>query len=142
MLGKASSLNDELRFIDYRITKLELLGKTMINCDFKGGDVIMETLPKNGARAIITPIYPMNRPPQPLEMVNSGDDMSEAETPQPVGFQRVYIPNELQDTGLLTIFLEVDRSTLMAMIDVTITKLKERKKQIFSESRALLEKGQ
>jgi len=139
-LTKAENLSEELRFIDYRITKLELLGETMINCDFTGADVIMETLPKNGAKAIITPIYPVGFSRRSLENIPPDEDTLTTSDPQPVGFQRVYVPSELQDSGLLTIFFEVNRSTLLAMIDTTITKLKERKRQIFAESRALIEK--
>ncbi len=139
LLDKAGDLSEELKYIDYKIVKLQLLGTTMIDCDFKKGDIILETLPNNGARPIITPLYPMTYPPKPLEMVID-DNTASAETPQPIGFQRVYVPSELKETGLLTVFMEVDRITLLAMIDTTIAKLKERKKQIFSESRALIEK--
>jgi hypothetical protein len=140
-LNKAGNLDEELKFIDYRIAKLGLFGKTMINCDIVNGDIIMETLPNNGARPIISPIYPANNCGQPLEMVHTGDNTSEAEVTQPVGFQRVYIPNELQNTGLLTIFFELDRNTLLAMIDTTIIKLKNRRKQILTESKILLKES-
>lgn len=132
VLSKVSTLNDELNYIDYRIVQLELLGKAVIDNNIKAGDLIMETLPNNGARPIINPIYP---PPQsnPLETIGE-------EPINPIGFQRMYVPTELKNSPMLTVFMEVDRTILLALVDTSITRLKQRKKQIFSQSREILKK--
>jgi hypothetical protein len=139
-LSKAGKLHNELRFIDYRIKQLESLGNVMINNNIKAGDMILETLPNNGARPIIHPIYPPQSSMRPLELISTDENAAEANTPMPIGFQRMYVPNELKDSPLLTIFLEVDRKMLLSIVDLSIAKLKERKKIIFAQSRDLLEK--
>lgn len=74
----------------------------------------------------------------PLEMIPVDDEISVATTPQPLGFQRMYVPRELKNSPLLTVFMELDRNVILAIVDTTLTKLKERKKQIFEESKTLL----
>lgn len=139
ILKKVGAYDDELRFIDYRIGQLTSLGQVMVNNDFRAGDLIMETLPRNGAKAIITPIFPNTAYPQtPLETILTDENIQEANIPQPIGFQRMYIPQELKNSPLLTIFLELDKNIILAVVDTVITKLKERKKQIFEESKTLL----
>lgn len=135
ILSKVGTYYDELRFIDYRIKQLTCMGEAMLNNNFKAGEIIIETLPNNGARPILTPIYPA---PAPLEMIPVDDEISVATTPQPLGFQRMYVPRELKNSPLLTVFMELDRNVILAIVDTTLTKLKERKKQIFEESKVLL----
>jgi len=134
ILSKVSKLNEDLNLLDYQIFQLETFGQAMINNNFHSADLIMETLPNNGVRPLITPLFPA---PQPL-MEN---DLPEGEVPQPVGFHRVYSPTELKNNPIMTIFMELDKKVVLGLVDLAILRLKEQKKHIFQESRQMLKPG-
>lgn len=139
VIKKVGTFDNELSYIDYRIKQLESLGNVMINNNIKNGDMILETLPNNGARPVLHPIYPAQTI-KPLELIQTDEDTAEAVIPNPIGFQRIYAPSELKDAPLLTIFLEIDHKMVLSIIDLSITRLKERKKEIFFLTKDLLKK--
>lgn len=134
ILSKVSKLNEDLRLLDYQIFQLETFGQAMINNNFNSADLIMETLPNNGVRPLITPLFP-------APMSQQEEMLPEGEVPQPVGFHRVYSPAELRGSPIMTIFMELDKKVVLGLVDLAILRLKEQKKQIFQESRQMLKPG-
>ena len=135
VLEKAHNLHNELDYIEYRIIQLSSLGGAMINNNFEEADLIMETLPVNGARPFVTPIYPASAYQlTPLEMVDS----IPKENPYPIGFQRAYREKELEDSPILTVFMSFDKSTILSLVDLALQKLKERRQEIYNESKIIL----
>lgn len=132
-----SGVATELELIDYDITLLTVMARTILENAYTHIDVMMETLPTNGARPIVLPLY--SNQPSPLfqNIINP-----EEEKPEPIGYQRYYQLNDLdKKEGSLNIMLELSTNVALAMIDAAIVKLKKRKAVILETSRNIIKPG-
>ena len=114
---------DELYAIDYQLKILIGLGNTVIEFGVKDVGFIIETLPNNGARPLVLPLYP--QPLNPFQAMMLEEEESKM---QPIGFKRYYQPDELSDkTGMITLHLELSQDIALAIIDTAIKRLKRQK---------------
>ena len=132
-IGTIADFASEIDMLEWDISLLTSMAHTLINFDFTAVDVIMETLPTNGARPAIQPLYPALSP-----TAFKLDDVTEA-PPQPIGFQRWYNPADITaNEGSLTVMIELDHVIALAIIDTALKRLKKRKSEIFRYSKQML----
>jgi hypothetical protein len=129
-----SGVATELELIDYDITLLSVMAKTILENSYTHIDIAMETLPTNGARPIVTPLFPMQPNPTPQNIINPEEDK-----PEPVGYQRYYRLDDLdKKEGSLNIMLELSTSVTLAMITTAIDRLKKRKAVLLRTSKGII----
>ena len=121
----------ELDLIEYNLVLLNSMAKSVIDLDVDNVDMILETLPNNGTRAIISPLYPQTAP-----AINPGEENLPI---QPIGYQRWYDPKEMDEKqGCLTVMLEMNRNIILPVIDTAILRLKKRKSEIFKHTKQIM----
>jgi hypothetical protein len=129
---KVASFASELERIDYNITMLKTMANAILEIGVEDLDVFIDTLPNSGARPTVQPLYPAK------PRITFPEFLEEDEKPpEPIGFQRFYNPNDLAEGGLL-ISMEMDKTTVLAIIDTAINRLNKKKTQIFKDSRSLI----
>jgi hypothetical protein len=122
----------ELDLIEYNIALLHAMAQSVIDLDVDNVDMILETLPNNGTRAIISPLYPQTN----LPTLNPVEDNIPI---QPIGYQRWYDPKEIDEKqGCLTVMVEMNRNIILPVIDIAVLRLKKRKSEILKTSRNLI----
>ena len=138
-INRVACFATELEMIEYSITVFETMAKAAIEFGFTKIDVIMETLPTNGARAMVKPLFPVQSPFIFPGMLGDIEDDKFKKPPQPVGYQRWYDPATLDEKeGSLLTMLEVDSGIALAMIDTGLNRLKRRKVEILNNSKNML----
>ena len=131
-----SGVATELELIDYDITLLTVMAKTIVESAYTHIDVMMETLPTNGARPIIIPLFPSQPRVFPGLVINPEEDQPK---PEPIGYQRYYQLDDLdQKEGSLNVMLELSTNVTLAMIDAGLDRLKKRKAVILKTSRGII----
>ena len=127
-----SGVATELELIDYDISLLSVMAQTILDCAYTHVDLMFETLPSNGARPIIVPLFPAPGPSFP-----SADP--EEDKPEPIGYQRYYRLDDLdKKEGSLNIQLELSTNITLAIIDTAIEKLNKRKAVLLRTSRGVI----
>jgi len=130
---KVADFASELEQIDYNITMLKTMANAILEQGVEDLEILIDTLPSNGARPTVQPLYPAKPRITFPQFLEDEDE----KIPEPVGFQRFYNPSDLTEGGLL-ISMEMDKNIVLALIDTAINRLNKKKAKIFSESRQLI----
>lgn len=130
---KVASFASELERIDYNITMLKTMANAILEIGVEDLDVFIDTLPNSGARPTVQPLYPAKPRITFPQFLEEEDEKS----PEPIGFQRYYSPSDLTEGGLF-VSMEMDKTTVLAIIDTAINRLNKKKSQIFKDSRSLI----
>ena len=132
ILTRASELDDEIYKIEYNINLIEVMAKTLIENDFEEVQLIMENLPKNGARPYIQPLFP----PKHAHPSFLTDSIIQNE-PDPVGYARWYAVEELERNPLIMIQIDLDAKTTLALLDKALIRLKQKKSDLLAQSKEM-----
>jgi hypothetical protein len=135
-MGEAAA---DLDSIDYYIEVLKGFAAAVHELEFQQVDIMLETLPKNGARPFIKPLYPVEQlmVPPGLPFGPGPDDPQKP--PQPVGFQRWYDIKQLDEKeGMCTVTLTFDHVIASAMIDTALNRLKKRRTTIIRDTNKMI----
>lgn len=127
LLNRASNYAEELDLITQRIDILSDMARYIIDNGTNSAEMIIEAHPINGAMPMIVPLY---APPKIT--------LEEPKEPQQVGFQRFYRIEDLGKEELLTVAVPLETPIIMAVIDRTINRLKNRRALILKRSRNIL----
>jgi hypothetical protein len=140
-IDKMADAAIELDAIDYSIEVLNGFALAVHDMEFKQVDVMLETLPKNGAKPFIKPLYPVEQLMVPPGLP-FGPGLDEQKPPQPVGFQRWYDIKQLNEKeGMCTVTLTFDHVIASAMIDTALNRLKRRKASIIRDTNKMIKAG-
>lgn len=138
-LNKVTELNQELTLIKNKIEYLSGLANKLMNNEFTQVEMIIETMPKNGAMPYIVPLYDKNEAGM-FDYLSQGIPMHTPHGRQ-VGYQRYYKPNELVNEDILSISVMLDIPITLAVIDKVIIRLKQKREVILRETKQILKAG-
>lgn len=129
LLARARACELELELCQKRIDFLSTMAYTLLNDgDIQYVDMILITRPKNGARPVTVPLFPIASSEHMLEYL-ANDTPIPASTKQ-IGFQRFFDPVELQDEAVLNLEIPLEAPLTMALVDVALVRLKQRKQAL------------
>lgn len=139
LLARAKTCELELELCQKRIDFLSTMAHVLLNDgDIKYVDMILVTRPKGGARPITVPLYPVASPETMIQYY--ADDTPIPEATQQIGFQRFFDPNELKDDSMLTVEVPLESNLTMALVDIAIVRLKQRKQALLIDIDQLFKK--
>jgi hypothetical protein len=132
LLNRVSGYQFELDTIQERLEILSEMASELVNNDYTEVEMILQTHPTNGSKAIVVPLFAK---PDMMNYLATDEPVRE---PYQVGFQRFYPANEVMGTNMFTISIPIETRIALAVIDKAIQRLKARRTVILKRSRLIL----
>jgi hypothetical protein len=126
LLAKAQTCQLEIDLCDKRIAFLTTMAHVLMNDEgFQYVDMILVTRPKNGARPITMPLFPIATREEMVEFY--AHETPPITNTKQIGFQRFFNPTELKNDEMLTVEIPLEISLAQSLITSAISKLNNRK---------------